>query len=72
MKATWCILEAKGEDQREPLQFEPRRQEQVFSHNLDSSNEDELLRIARPEPRFQANTNDFKVKIPEFEAKLDP
>jgi len=30
------------------------------------------LRMARPEPQFQANTNDFKVEILEFEGKLDP
>jgi len=44
----------------------------VFSHTIDSSSEDEPLRMARPEPRFQANTNDFKVEILEFEGKLDP
>jgi len=44
----------------------------VFSHTIDSSSEDEPLRLGRPEPRFQANTNDFKVEILEFEGKLDP
>jgi len=39
---------------------------------VDSSSEDEPLRMARLEPRFQANTNDFKVEILEFEVKLDP
>ena len=39
---------------------------------MDSSSEDEPLRMARPKPRNQANTNDFKVEIPEFECKLDP
>jgi len=56
----------------ETLQSKPRRQERVSSHDIDSSSEDEPLRMARPEPRFQANTNDFKVEIPEFEGKLDP
>ena len=28
--------------------------------------------MARLEPRIQANSNDFKVEIPEFEGKLDP
>ena len=28
--------------------------------------------MARPEPQVQANIIDFKVSIPEFEAKLDP
>ena len=54
----------------EPLQSDPRRQEQVFSHNVDSSSEDEPIRMARPKPRFQANTDDFKVKITEFEGKI--
>jgi len=27
--------------------------------------------MARPEPRMQANTNDFKVEIPKFEGKPD-
>jgi len=44
----------------------------VSSHALDSSSEDEPLRMARPDPRIQANTNDFKVEIPEYEGKLDP
>jgi len=39
---------------------------------LDSSSEDEPLRMARPKPRMQANTNDFKVEIPKYEGKLDP
>ena len=56
----------------ESAQPEPQRQEQVFSHTLDSSSEEEPWRMARPEPRIQANTNDFKVEIPEYEGKLDP
>ena len=28
--------------------------------------------MTRPESRFQANSSDFKVEIPEFEGKLDP
>ena len=39
---------------------------------MDSSSDDEPLRMARREPRFQGNTNDFKVEILEFEGKLDP
>jgi len=42
----------------------------VPSHTLDSSSEDEALRMARPDPGVQANANDFKVEIPEFEASL--
>jgi len=30
---------------------------------MDSSIEDEPLRMARPKPRIEANTNDFKVEI---------
>ena len=44
----------------------------MFSHTLDSSSEDEPLRMTTPDPRIQANTNDFKVEIPKFEGKLDP
>jgi len=55
----------------EPLQSEYRRQEEVFSHNVDSSGENERLRMGRLEPQFRANSNDFKVQIPEFEGKLD-
>ena len=44
----------------------------MFSHTLDSSSEDEPLRMTRPDPRIQANTNDFKVEIQKFEGKLDP
>ena len=65
-------MKQKQKVNEEPLQSDPRRQEQVFSHNVDSSNEDEPLRMGRPEQRIQANTNDFKVEIPEFKGKLDP
>ena len=44
----------------------------MFTHTLDSSSEDEPLRTTRPDPRIQANTNDFKVEIPKLEGKLDP
>ena len=44
----------------------------MFSHNIDSPSEDEPMRTTRTEPRMQANTNDFKVEIPEFKSKLDP
>ena len=55
----------------ETFQSEPRREEQVFSHEVDSSGEDEPIGMARAEPLMQANTNDFKVKVPEFKGKLD-
>jgi len=50
---------------------DPRRQEQVFIHTLDSSNDEEPLTMPRPEPRMQFNSNDFRVDIPEYEGKLD-
>jgi len=56
----------------EPIYSNPRGQQQVFSHALDSSSDEEPLRRPRPEPRMQANSNDFRVEIPEYEGKLDP
>ena len=61
-----AFMKQKQVIHEEPLQYEPRRQERVLSHHLDSSSEDELLRMARPKPRIQANTNDFKVEIPKY------
>jgi len=55
----------------EPLQFDSKRQEHVFSYHLDSSSDDEPLRMAGLKPRIQASISDFKVEIPEFEGKLD-
>ena len=49
-----------------------KRQEQVFSYNMDSPSGDEPFRMARRKPRIQANSNNFKVEIPEFKGKLDP
>ena len=72
MKTAWCIFEAKPTSQRRTTQSDSKRQEQVFSHTLDSSSEDEPLRMTRPDPRIHGNTNDFKVEIPKFEGKLDP
>ena len=66
------VLKQKQKMSEETFQSEPRRQEQVYSLEVDSSSEDELVRMAMAEPRMQANTNDFKVKISEFEGKLDP
>jgi len=66
------VLKQKQKMNEETLQSEPRRQEQVFSHEVDSSSEDEPIRMARAEPRMQANANNFKVEIPKFEGKLDP
>jgi len=55
----------------EPTRFEHREEVQEASNPLSSSSDDEAVRRARMEPRFRANSNDFRVKIPEFEAKLD-
>jgi len=56
---------------KETYQSKPRRHEQVLSHKVDSSSEDEPIRVTRAEPRFQANSNDFNAEVPEFEGKLD-
>ena len=56
----------------ESIHSRSQRQEQVFSHTLDSSSEDEPLRMTRQDSQFQASSNDFKVEVPEFEGKLDP
>ena len=65
-------LKQNQQGNEQPPQFDSKTQEQVFSHSLDSSSEGEPLRITRPNPRIQANTNDFKVEILKFEGKLDP
>ena len=56
----------------ESIHSRSQRQEQVFSHTLDSSSEDEPLRMTRQDSHVQASSNDFKVEVPEFEGKLDP
>jgi len=55
----------------EPVYSDLRRQEQVFNHTLDSSSDEESLRIPWPEPRMQFNSNDFRVEILEYEGMLD-
>ena len=70
-KQLGSFLKQNQKMNEEALQSEPRRQQQVLSHSLDSSSEDEPLRMDRPEPQFPANTNDFKVKFSEFKAKPD-
>jgi len=54
------------------LQSKPTDCEEVFSHEVESSSEEEPVRMDGGEPRFQENTNDFRVEVPEFECKLDP
>ena len=56
----------------EPPKSDSKRQEPLFNYTLDSSSDDEHLRMTRPNQQIQSNTNDFKVEIPKFEGKLDP
>ena len=65
-------MKQKQKLNEETFQSEPRAREKVFSHHLDSSSEEEVPRTVRREPRMQANNNDFRVEVPEFEGKLDP
>jgi len=65
------VLQQKKKLNEDALQSEPRGCEQVFSHEVDSSSEEEPTRMIRGEPQFQANTNDYRVEVPEFEGKLD-
>ena len=71
-KQLGSILKQKQKLNGDTLQAEPRRHEQVFSHEVDSSSEEEPTRMTRGEPQFQANSNDFKVEVPKFEGKLHP
>jgi len=56
----------------EPHQSDLGRQEWVAIHSLNSSNNGEPIRMARPELSLQANFNGFRVEIPECEGKYDP
>jgi len=42
----------------------------MFSHTVDSSSEDEPVRMVRWGPQMRAISNDFRVEIPEYEGKL--
>ena len=42
------------------------------SNSISSSSEEEPLRRVREARRAPRNSNDFEVKIPEFEGRLDP
>jgi len=70
-KQLGSILKQKQKLNEDTFQSKPRRHEEAFSHEVDSSSEEELTRIIRGEPWFQVNSNDFKVEVPEFEGKLD-
>ena len=71
-KQLGSFLKQKQKLNEDTLQSEPRACEQVYSHDVDSSSEEEMPRMARGEQRFLANTNDFRVEVPEFEGRLDP
>jgi len=66
------FLKQKQKLNEDTLQYEPQERVKVFSHEVESSSEEEPVRMAREEPWFQANTNDFRVKVPKFKGKLDP
>jgi len=71
-KQLGTFLKQKQKMNEESVYSDQRGQGQVFSHTLDSSNDEEPLRRPRQEPRMQANSNDFRVEILEYEGKLDP
>jgi len=71
-KQLGSVLKQKWKLNEDTLQSEPREREQVISHEVESSSDEEPVRMARGEPRFQANTNDFRVEDPKFKGKLDP
>jgi len=55
-------LKQKQKLKEDTLQSIPKEREQVFGHEVESSSEEEPIRMARGEPRFQANTNDVPSK----------
>jgi len=65
-------LKQKQKLNEDTLQSKPRVRKQVFSHEVESSSEEEPIKMASGEPRFQAKHNDFRVEVSEFEGKLDP
>jgi len=71
-KQLYDFMKQKQKMYAEPTRFENGEEEQAASNPSSSSREDEPLKRMRNEPRFQANANDFRVEIPEFEGKLDP
>ena len=71
-KQLGSFLKQKQKLNEDTLQSQPRAREQVFSHDVDSSSEEEVPRMVRGEPWNQANNNDFRVEVPELEGKLDP
>jgi len=71
------FMKQKQKMYTEPTRTKPTRSEhgegeQAACNPLSSSSKDEAIRRLRIEPRFQANSNDFRVEILEFEVTLDP
>ena len=54
-KQLGSFMKQKQRMNGETLQSEPRTRAQVHSHDVDSSSEEEMPRMARGEPRFQAS-----------------
>ena len=54
----------------EPPKSDSKRQEPLFNYTLDSSSDDEHLRMTRPNQQIQSNTNDFKVEFQNLKASL--
>jgi len=71
-KQLGTFLKQKQKLNEEPSNSASQGREQVFSHNLESSSDEEPFRRPQPEQRGQGNSNDFRVEIPECEGKLDP
>ena len=71
-KQLGVFLKQEQKLNEESIYSPPRGQEQVFSHDPECSSDEEPSRRSRPEQSMQANSNDFRVEIPEFEGKLDP
>jgi len=69
-KQLGTFLKQKQKVNEEPTWFGYIEEEEA-SNPLCSSTEDEPARRERMKPRFQANYNDFRVEILEFEGKLD-
>jgi len=70
-KELGTFLKLKQKINKEPTRFDAREEAEA-SNPMSSSSEDEPPGRTRMKPRFQANSNDFRVEIPEFEGKLDP
>ena len=65
------FMKQKQKIYAKPTRSEHGEEEQAASNPLSSSSRDEPVRRMRIEPRFQANSNDFRVEILEFEGKSD-